>query len=48
MKLERFCKAKDIVNRTTQQPTAWEKKKPALKPHPIEGYIPKYIRYSRS
>jgi hypothetical protein len=25
MKLESFCKAKDIVNRTNQQPTDWEK-----------------------
>ena len=25
MKLERFCKAKDIVNKTDQQPTDWEK-----------------------
>ena len=25
MKLERFCKAKDIVNKTNQQPTDWEK-----------------------
>ena len=24
MKLERFCKAKDIVNKTNQQPTDWE------------------------
>lgn len=26
MKLESFCKAKDIVNKTNQQPTNWEKK----------------------
>ena len=25
MKLKSFCKAKDIVNRTKQQPTDWEK-----------------------
>ena len=25
MKLESFCKAKDIVNKTNQQPTDWEK-----------------------
>jgi len=25
MKLKSFCKAKDIVNRTNQQPTYWEK-----------------------
>ena len=25
MKLDSFCKAKDIVNRTNQQPTVWEK-----------------------
>jgi hypothetical protein len=24
MKLQRFCKAKDTVNRTNQQPTDWE------------------------
>jgi hypothetical protein len=24
MKLKNFCKAKDIVNRTNQQPTDWE------------------------
>jgi hypothetical protein len=26
MKLERFCKAKGIVNKTSWQPTGWEKK----------------------
>ena len=25
MKLKSFCKAKDIINRTNQQPTDWEK-----------------------
>jgi hypothetical protein len=25
MKLESFCKAKDIVNNTNQQPTDWKK-----------------------
>jgi len=25
IKLKRFCKAKDTVNRTKQQPTEWEK-----------------------
>jgi hypothetical protein len=25
IKLESFCKAKDIVNKTNQQPTDWEK-----------------------
>ena len=25
VKLESFCKAKDIVNKTNQQPTDWEK-----------------------
>jgi hypothetical protein len=25
VKLERFCKAKDIVNNTNRQPTDWEK-----------------------
>jgi hypothetical protein len=25
MKLESFCKAKDIVDKTNQQPTEWEK-----------------------
>jgi hypothetical protein len=38
MKLENFCKAKDIVNKTNQQPTDWKKKKkPSLTPHLIEG-----------
>ena len=36
MKLESFCKAKDIVNKTNQQPTDWEKKS-SLTPHLIEG-----------
>ena len=36
MKLESFCKAKGIVNKTNQQPTDWEKKS-SLTPHPIEG-----------
>ena len=35
MKLESFSKAKDIVNKTNQQPTDWEKK--SLTPHLIEG-----------
>ena len=35
MKLESFSKAKDIVNKTNQQPTDWEKS--SLTPHPIEG-----------
>jgi hypothetical protein len=35
MKLESFCKAKDIVNRTNQEPTDWEKS--LLTPHPIES-----------
>jgi hypothetical protein len=26
MKMESFCKAKDIVNKTNQQPTGWGKK----------------------
>jgi hypothetical protein len=36
MKLERFCKAKDIINKTNQQPTDCGKKS-SLTPHPIEG-----------
>ena len=36
MKLESFCKAKDIVNKTNQQPTDWEKKS-LLTPHLIQG-----------
>jgi hypothetical protein len=36
MTLENFCKGKDIVNETNQQPTDWEKKS-LLTPHPIEG-----------
>jgi hypothetical protein len=35
MKLESFCKAKDIVNKTNQQLTDWEKT--SLTPHPIQG-----------
>jgi hypothetical protein len=35
IKLESFCKAKGIVNRTNLQPTV-EKKKSSLTPHPIE------------
>jgi hypothetical protein len=35
MKLESFCKAKDIVKKTNWQPTDWEKS--SLAPHPIEG-----------
>jgi hypothetical protein len=41
IKLERFCKAKDIVNKTNQQPTHWEKQKSSLTPHLIEGQYPK-------
>ena len=36
MKLENFCKAKDIVDKTSGQPTDWEKKS-SQTPHPIEG-----------
>ena len=36
MKLESFCKGKDIVNKRNQQPRDWEKK-PSLTPHMIEG-----------
>jgi hypothetical protein len=36
MKLESSCKAKNIVNKTNQQPTDWGKKS-SLTPHPIEG-----------
>jgi hypothetical protein len=36
MKLESFCKAKDIVDKTNQQLTDWEKKS-SLISHPIEG-----------
>jgi hypothetical protein len=36
IKLENFCKAKDIVNKTNRQPTDWGKKS-SLTPHPIEG-----------
>jgi hypothetical protein len=35
MKLESFCKAKDIVDKTNWQPTDWEKKS-SLTPHLIE------------
>jgi hypothetical protein len=43
MKLESFCKAKDIVNKTNRQPTDWEKKS-SLTPHLIQG---EYIKNSR-
>jgi hypothetical protein len=33
MKLESFCKAKDMVNKTNQQPTVWLKKKQKKKKH---------------
>ena len=36
MKLESFCKAKDIVTKTDSQPTDWEKK-PSLTQYLIEG-----------
>ena len=36
MKLESFCKAKNIVNKTNQQPTDWDKKS-SLAPHSIGG-----------
>jgi hypothetical protein len=36
IKLESFCKAKNIVDKTNQQPTDWGKKT-SLTPHPIEG-----------
>jgi len=36
MKLESFCKAKDIVDKTNRQPTDWEKKS-SLTPHLIDG-----------
>ena len=35
IRLQSFCKAKDTVNRTKQQPTHWEKILPTL--YPIEG-----------
>jgi hypothetical protein len=35
MKLESFCKAKDIAKKTNGQPTDWGKKS-SLTPHPIE------------
>ena len=43
MKLESFCKAKDIVNKTNRQPTNWGEKS-SLTPHSIDGYYPKYKR----
>jgi hypothetical protein len=35
MKQKSFCKAKNTINRTNQQPTDWEKT--SLTPHPIES-----------
>ena len=43
MKLESFCKTKDIVNKTNRQPTNWGEKS-SLTPHSIDGYYPKYKR----
>jgi hypothetical protein len=34
MKLKSFCKAKDTVKKTNQQPNDWEKS--SLTPHPTE------------
>ena len=42
MKLENFCKAKDIDNKPNQQPRDWEKC--SLTPQPIEGYYPKLYK----
>jgi hypothetical protein len=36
MKLQSFCKVKDIINKTNWQPTDCEKKS-SLTPYPIEG-----------
>ena len=36
IKLESFCKTKDIVNRTNRQPTNWGEKS-SLTPYPIDG-----------
>jgi hypothetical protein len=43
MKLKSFCKAKDIVNRTKQQPIDWGKK---IFPHPTSyrGLISKIYK----
>jgi hypothetical protein len=35
MKLESFCKAKDIVNKTNRKPTDWGKS--SLTPHLVKG-----------
>jgi hypothetical protein len=34
IKLEKFCKAKEIVKKTNKQATDWEKKKTSPTPHP--------------
>jgi hypothetical protein len=50
MKLESFCKSKDIVNKTNQKARAWKKKTSLtpLTPHLREGQYPKYIKNSRN
>jgi hypothetical protein len=46
MKLESFCKANDIVDKTNWQPT--DREKTSLTPNLIEGQYPKYIKDLRS
>jgi hypothetical protein len=44
MKLESFCKAKDVVHKTNWQPAEWEKT--SLTPHLIGAKYSKYIKKS--
>jgi hypothetical protein len=44
MKLESFCKAKDIVNETNRQPKNWGKKKDFTKPTSYRGLISKIYK----
>ena len=45
-KLKSFCKAKDTVNKTKQQPTEWKRSSPT--PHQTEIGSPKYTKNSRN
>ena len=49
-KLQSFCKAKDMINRTKQQPTNWEKNftNPACNKGLIHSHNSKYTKNSRN
>jgi hypothetical protein len=48
IKLQSFCKAKNTVNRTKQQPSDWEKifTNPTFDRYLIDGLYPIYIKNS--